>query len=70
MKKKPVWVLGLIMGAFDVIYFSFLGQSTKKPRRLKWNISRPPFTITYITLESWKMIIILIVRKGVLIWTK
>jgi len=29
-----------------------------------------PVTITYVTLESWKMMIILIVRKGVSIWTK
>jgi hypothetical protein len=30
----------------------------------------PPMTTAYVRLESWKMIIIVIVREGVLIWTK
>jgi len=47
-----------------------LEGSNEKVRQLKGYISRPPLTITYITLESWKVIIILIVRKGILIWIK
>jgi hypothetical protein len=30
----------------------------------------PPITTTPLLLESWKMMIILVLRKEVLIWTK
>jgi len=42
----------------------------EKGRRLKYIISRPPTAVTGMLLESKKMMIIIIVRKGVLIWTK
>jgi hypothetical protein len=50
--------------------FFFFGPISEKSEAAGMRHFKTPITITYIILESWKMIIILIVRKGVLIWTK
>jgi hypothetical protein len=42
----------------------------EKAKRLKYIIFKPLITITYITLESWKMMIIVILKKEVPKWIK